>query len=226
MDYAVVAFVDVLGFAEMVQTDSKAPKPKFLNTFLKVLDDIRANHGDAVRMFSDSIVIEAGLELNGVQRVLSVARDLQIEFLGQGVLVRGGVAFGKHYSDVNAIYSEALVNAYYIESRRARNPRIVVDPNLIDYFKHHPGASAEQVDWIAGALCRDRDGCSFIHYIDSESLEELTPKVASVLASTDRRSDSVVEKICWLLDYHSFVCSSVGREDLKLHDARLSFSAC
>src|SRR5690606_8800949 len=105
MEYAVVAFMDVLGFEEMVQADSRAPAATRLMTFLQIFQDIRETYGGAVRMFSDSIVIEASLDLEGVKSVISIAGKLQREFLRGGILVRGGVAFGKHFSDANTIYS-------------------------------------------------------------------------------------------------------------------------
>lgn len=224
MDYAVVAFLDVLGFAEMVQADSVATKPTRLLTFLEIFEKIRKDHGGAVRMFSDSIVIESDLTLAGVQAVVSLARKLQREFLKHGILVRGGVAFGKHFSDSNTIYSEALVNAYYIESRKARNPRIVVDANLVDFFENHPDITAADREWLKMSLCRDRDGCAFIDYIAVDNLEEVYPQVLNLTVSTSNTTDSVVEKLCWLLDYHSFTCTRASRSDLLIEALELEFS--
>jgi len=225
MEYAVVAFMDVLGFAEMVQADSRAPAATRLMTFLQIFQDIRETYGGAVRMFSDSIVIEASLDLEGVKSVISIAGKLQREFLRGGILVRGGVAFGKHFSDANTIYSEALVNAYYIESKKARNPRIVVDPNLIDFFSNHPTATDADRMWLSDNLCRDRDGFLFIEYIGVQNIEELTPNVAQVIADSAKGNDSIVDKVCWMLDYHSFSCERSGRHDLRIEGNGLKFSA-
>lgn len=224
MHYAVVAFVDVLGFAQMVQKDSRTDHPHFLPTFLAVFSKIREEFGPAIRMFSDSIVVESDLDIDGVIGIISIAKKLQREFLLRGILVRGGIAFGKHFSDEHTIFSEALINAYHLESQKARNPRIVVDHNLLDFFENFPGLPpAVRVELLAH-LCRDRDGMRFIGYIDEDNVESVSPIIEEIVKNNIIGSDSVLEKLCWLLDYHSFVCDRVARAELKLKADMLSFS--
>src|SRR6266571_1072790 len=171
-NYGVVAFIDVLGFANFVEQDASSLTPTHLENFLECLKEARAStpveHLD-VRAFSDSIIISTGLSSVEVTELLVAAVTLQRIFIKRGVLIRGAVAFGKHYSDRDLIYSEALVRAYRREREMARFPRILIDTDLLDWYLHDPGTSADLSGKSLLLMLRDRDNQIFLHYLDDGS---------------------------------------------------------
>jgi hypothetical protein len=49
--------------------------------------------------------------------------------------LRGGVSIGFHYEDDNIIFSDGLIKAYYLESKKSIYPRIILDEDLIKRLK-------------------------------------------------------------------------------------------
>lgn len=205
-NYHVIGFLDILGFSAMVESDSRSAVPRFLPVFVEVfaeLSKFNTEDGPKVRMFSDSILVEASLSPVNIIRVFEVAGELQRLFLRKGILVRGGIAYGKHFSSENVTFSQALVDAYHIESKEARFPRVVIDRDTLSYAWHHDEVTEEMKEKIRGIVKTDRDGANFIDYLNVANLKELTGYIESCLRVKPRASENVLEKMRWLLDYHN-----------------------
>ena len=52
-------------------------------------------------------------------------------FIKYDLYLRGGVSIGFHYEDDNIIFSDGLIKAYYLESKKSIYPRIILDEDLI-----------------------------------------------------------------------------------------------
>ena len=122
---------------------------------------------------------------------------LQQTLLQDGILSRGGLSYGKHYSDEEFIFSDALIRAYKIERDRAIFPRVAVDDDLLDLLS--PLASNPKP-----GLIREDDGACFVDY-----LRKMTPNVArtavsDATANWQRRPVRVREKMRWLRDYAAY----------------------
>jgi len=217
-DYGLVAFLDVLGFSSYVRFDSRSVDPEHLQKLLDALTEVRQSTiGKSVdlRAFSDSVILSAPFSLEGVGHLVSVVIGLQRIFIRRNVLVRGGIAFGKHFADANAIYSEALVTAYELERDHARFPRVLIDPNLFDWFINDNRLGLELRDAVARNLLRDRDGRLFLHYLDAE----LLPAHESLLRNYEpaQLTASVLEKVQWLAEYHNYTVSGIdGSKSITL----------
>lgn len=207
LEYSVVGFLDILGFSAMVEADCNSSAPRFLPIFLEVfeeLKDVSKGEGPPVRMYSDSIVIEAPLSPVNVVKVVEVAAELQRLFLRRKILVRGGIAFGKHYANDKVTFSQALVSAYHIESKIARFPRVIVDKHALSYAWHDTNSNPELRQRLEELLVRDRDQFSFVDFLNSENIEELSVLIRSCVESIAVSSETVLEKFRWLLDYHNY----------------------
>lgn len=205
-DYHVVAFLDILGFSSMVESDSRAKDPRFLPLFIEVFDElskIGSAGGPKVRMFSDSILVEAVLTPENVAAVMHVSAELQRLFLRRKILIRGGIAHGKHFASENVTFSEALVDAYQIESAQARYPRVVIDHDVLSYAWHHEDCDAKLKDAMKALVRCDRDGANFIDYLSADHFQDLTTHVQSCIDIKKKPSENVLEKMRWLLDYHN-----------------------
>jgi hypothetical protein len=225
MEFHVVAFIDVLAFRRMVASDVRSGIPRFLPIFQEVLSAVKDEYGRAdniaLQMFSDSIVLNAPLSLENVVEVLRACAALQTRFLQRSILIRGGVSYGKHFSNGVVLFSEGLITAYEIESERARFPRVVVDRNLADYFFPHANLPGDLRDAAGAMLCRDRDGEIFIDFLRGDSGVVLAPQVAELVAAK-LEHESVLEKMRWLYDYHRYSLEAHGRADL-VPDGQASF---
>jgi hypothetical protein len=207
-DYGVVAFLDVLGFANFVESDAKSLHPKHLDKLLHCIKEVKAAAKDLdVRAFSDSIVISAPLNSGNVANLLHNVANLQRIFVRSGVLVRGAIAFGKHFADENLVYSEELISAYVEERDDARFPRILVNKNLLDWFMNNAETDEASRAAVAPILLADRDSRVFLNYLDPESLQSQLKVLREY--QVQNVSPTVLEKIQWLAGYHNYVAAQL-----------------
>jgi len=201
--FGVVAFIDILGFSAIVEADARVSKP----TKLWAIHELLANVQDTapmldVRAFSDSITISAHLDSAMVTQLLVSVVDLQRKFTSNGVLVRGGIAFGKHFSDATLIYSEAMIRAYLLERDKARFPRVLIDKDLLDWYFHNLNTQARDAKVVESIILTDRDDYVFVDYLDTHSLETHLHTINAY--DVKKATPSVLEKVQWLCHYHNF----------------------
>jgi hypothetical protein len=204
--YGIVAFLDVLGFASFVETDASTPSPQHLERLLSCLSEVRESippGGLDLRSFSDSIILSGVMSLDSVAEIVTAVVKLQRIFARRNVLVRGAIAYGKHFIDQDSVYSEALVRAYKLERDHARFPRVLLDLDLLDWFIHDTGCTPELQAQISQYLLRDRDGHVFLHYLDSTLLGQHSQLLKDY--ETKDVTASVLEKWQWLAAYHNYI---------------------
>lgn len=66
------------------------------------------------------------------QQMQRITAQVAMAGLGVGLLVRGGLSRGKLYHRGRVVVGEAMVDAYQLESKVARNARVVVSPRISD----------------------------------------------------------------------------------------------
>jgi hypothetical protein len=198
-----VAFVDILGFSEMVRHDAESPDGGRL--FVEKLFDIHAairatvieeSSDIELTQFSDSVVLSMPLERERFSGFLKTVAGFQLLLLKEGLLCRGGVAYGKHFSRNAFMFSDAMINAYRLESAHARYPRIVVSSDLVELY---PPPTIGATDLIVV----EDDGIAFIDYLRVALLagEDLNDVVANFGTINRGAQPAVREKIRWLLQY-------------------------
>lgn len=184
---AIVAFIDLIGFREMVRSDPEGEKvDHVLSEFLrfgasrdeeelaKQGDDNNLNFTKAFA-FSDCIVRVRQID-HSRYRDGDLANEIwdlmhAIENLAnQKVLVRGAVTVGKVFASEEKIFGPALVEAYELESKFAIYPRVILSHELIQQFFENPElrSDGETLEFearaVGGFLRRDHDGFQFIDY--------------------------------------------------------------
>lgn len=155
---SVVAFIDILGFKEIVKANDKSKKNDiiyelqlaleqafkksiiitghWLDGFGK-LDNEQLKEKLKHKQFSDNIYISFDFKDDNsdyelaVYMVTIIAAYYQRIMLTKGFYVRGGIATGTVYFDDYMIFSNALIKAYDIETKTAKYPRIVIDEGVI-----------------------------------------------------------------------------------------------
>lgn len=143
-----VAYLDILGFKSMIDSDSHLPvfALRFIKKFIDVFyNSTSGKHGDVesideyddqglpkATMFSDSIVISQPIKELDYPTFIDLVAQLQYGLFSKGILVRGGISYGKLYHDENYLFGKGLIKAYLLESNYADYPRILVDEDLIN----------------------------------------------------------------------------------------------
>ena len=216
--HAVVAFIDFLGFRAMVQHDAKLSDPIFLPKILESLDAVEGqirNQDMEMLQFSDSIVLTSKFTPSDTSALLQAVAELQRSLVERHIAIRGGIAFGRHYAQGGRLFSMALVNAYELESSRARFPRVLVDHNLLDWCMNHVDLDADLRAILGEQLMHDRDGEVFVAYLRDEDLPGHATFVKAMLAAGEAGNTSVLTKAHWLVDYHEHVASAAGQHRLE-----------
>jgi len=151
----IVAFVDVLGFSNLVYSKTTELISKY---FSFVVDDFRdavEKHGFKFLIISDSIVLSAPDTKEDLRTTVKILYRLQQKLLEEeGILIRGGLSYGELHmeADDNIIVGPGLINAYNLESS-ATSPRIIIDRSFIP--KYYTGTADLIADllWVRYEQC-------------------------------------------------------------------------
>lgn len=197
-----VAFIDILGFSEMVRADCESSEPP---RYLQLLYDshIRAIglfgkdlHAGLIQ-FSDSIVFSNPFNLEQLSEFIDAIAKWQRSLLLDGLLCRGGVTFGKHFVKDKFLFSKAMIDAYDLESSLARFPRIVVSEDLLQL-------ASSKISISSLKLHKEDDGATFVDYLRWDTEEEKEKNIAAIIGintEADKSSCSIQEKLRWLTRY-------------------------
>jgi len=201
LKYHIVSFIDILGFKEMVKSDCEQPgKSTFLKSIYNVHQEVKeefSRYGISITQFSDSIVLSIPLSYENFILMLGTIQKLQKYLLEYKILCRGGIGYGKHFDEEDFIFSQGLIDAYYIESKVSSFPRIVISKELIELYKLEESYKEY--------LLFEVDQNYYIDYfslLDKSCLRELLKEIASKVKFN---SQSLIDKYKWLQDYYKFV---------------------
>jgi len=228
---AIVSFIDILGFRELIDS-STAEEVKavleFVHKFAKPeIEDEEDHFFDAEAIsFSDCVIrvrkIEKGLNSkNPLGLVYYELHDLMLAqkmLIYDGVLLRGGIAYGDIYFDGEHIYGSALNHAYELEANYAVYPRIVLSPDLIKevkvnhLLKDESRTHQQELDLIKNYILQGEDGLWFLNYIDIRNLvnpdslpgyllahKEIIYKGAQKFSNMSKK----LSKYLWMAKYHN-----------------------
>lgn len=197
-----VAFIDLLGFSEMVRADCESSQgPKFLrllyDAHLRATSIFGRDLDAGLTQFSDSVVFSRPFDLSALPDFISSIAAWQRSLLMDGLLCRGGIAFGKHFAKERFLFSKALIDAYHLESNKAKYPRIIVSHDLMEL-------AASKVNLSELRVVKEEDGAAFVDYLYTdaqEDVERLAKVVGEIIDNTPSGYASVEEKMRWLARY-------------------------
>ncbi|MBX9691581.1 MAG: hypothetical protein K2Z81_04295 [Cyanobacteria bacterium] len=163
-----------------------------------------------VTTFSDSIVLSAAMSSQGIAGLRFCLAKLVSYVSSFKLLLRGGVSHGSLYHDDQVIFGPALNDAYFLESKRAVVPRIVVNPESIEAIKE---IQADSV--FLGEVRQDDDEHYFL-----DVLSYGVSKIAQNFANRDphlflqdlksaveisyeryKHDDRISQKLRWFAEY-------------------------
>lgn len=188
---SLVAFIDILGFKNRVQSSEDVSSLRLVVKALEVIQrKFDFNSGDEltnevqkivhkkVLAFSDSIVVAIGYDAEGyshldsfdflLSEIVGIARS-QAECASQGIFLRGGVDEGLWYYQNDRMVSPALITAYELEGK-VWAPVIGLSQQLYEKFAQHPTRKTYDEEWeplVSEVRGFEREGKKywFIDYI-------------------------------------------------------------
>jgi hypothetical protein len=151
-----VCFIDILGFSDLINEYEKNITSTILQdiqeSFAQAKTYLFANKGNkpdevtrnlSYQTFSDNICISIPYfdnetdYISNFNLIATYVRGLQLALMEKGFFTRGGISTGSYYSDNNIIFSKGLVNAYFLESKKAIYPRVIIDKLIIEKLKKY-----------------------------------------------------------------------------------------
>ncbi|MBF0561492.1 MAG: hypothetical protein HQL37_05605 [Alphaproteobacteria bacterium] len=166
----VVAFIDVLGFSELVNASdtnqaAQAKIRKLIGTDEFYVSFMKYLYLTTLTFFSDSFVIS----MMPPDRIFYMVREvghLCRHLLMLGLPCRGAITVGSLYHHKQIVVGPAFVNAHRLEQTVAIYPRVILDDAAMSYWKYEfrtdelSGRSAHP--HLENLVKRDNDGQHFI----------------------------------------------------------------
>lgn len=173
-----VAFIDMLGFSALVQ-ESAADMSK-LDEIAEAIDRLKNTAccnpatGLLFTYFSDCIVISSSRSPAGLADILSCIRMLAENLLVVDILIRGGLTVGSIHHDSQMIFGPAMLDAYRMECKEARNPMVLVSEEV---------RSDARAAGLSNLLTWDDEEPDrhYVHYLISYSAYDSNPRAGVVI---------------------------------------------
>lgn len=167
-----VAFLDILGFKNLVN-GPEATCQSILSIY-QGFDVMQKtyfgnDYGEAqdvkMKVMSDSIClyIEAD-KPNALWSLISFCTVFQYDLLTipQHIFVRGGIALGDMFVENDIVFGPALTQAYLLEEKNAKVPRIIILKETLEYGKKQ--ADKDAADLMEISTFRDDDAFYVLNY--------------------------------------------------------------
>lgn len=164
-----VAFLDVLGFKNIVNSSACEEIVNIYDlvqyryeTFFKSQAEIQNNI--KMKIMFDSVCLYIKKDFpNALLYLIVYCVTFQCDLFGrQGLLLRGGITSGDMYAKDDAIFGPALTEAYLLEEKNAKVPRIIIRKKTIDEGMN--GMDEDNAKLLWKSLFRDDDGFYTLNY--------------------------------------------------------------
>ena len=141
-----VAFLDILGFKNRVNDPKNSCEDilkifRYLSQYNDMFFMCPANeiqeikHRIKMKVMSDSICIYTKANVpSALHDLVSFCAIFQYNLLlvEPSVFIRGGIVFGDMYVDDDTMFGPALIEAYLLQEKNAKTPRIIMCKNTFD----------------------------------------------------------------------------------------------
>ena len=177
---SVIAFLDILGGKEIINKDADESLNLVYTCYKNSIQRYKEMASSLfplsqINIFSDNISISCPVKddfenlYDCIISVFSSCMVLTLQFLANGILVRGGMIIGYCFADDFMVWGKALVRAYEIESTIAIYPRIVIDPFTDEIFDLLAKSENKNI------ICKEFDGLYFIDIFYSKQFSVTLP---------------------------------------------------
>lgn len=205
----IVCYMDILGFGALIDEYENNYESTILSdihesfaTARKAIFDYELPFGDEYRQyikhqtFSDNICVsipyfdnEQDFTTNFIL-LMNYIRGFQASMMSKGIFIRGGLSLGSFYSDDNIIFSKGLIKAYYLESKQAVYPRVVIGPEIVQKLMLY---NRDLVSDIGTVIILDWENTAFLNPFDLT--EYLMRQVRSLIDNPNLENQADEEPI-------------------------------
>lgn len=205
-----VAFIDVLGFKNLVFSADPDPIEKYYSFLLSKFADGAIKRKLEYLLISDSIVIFCDDTQENLFTLVKFTGLLQSGLLSEGIIVRGAISRGDLFVDQenNIIVGAGLVHSFALESA-AKYPRVIVDRKVIE---HHYGTTTNAINsTYSGSrpnlTIQSHNGgmsdYSYVHYgrILANGVSAKTYEAVLQIFKREFYKNEHIEKFEWLRKY-------------------------
>lgn len=246
-DRRIIAFIDILGFREMVKESEYDPtRIEFLYSILDYLKDWNISdkwdlkfveieedaqkkgvHNFDIRgktnstSFSDSIVVSVKVDNNINEMTSTLVANLA--YIGailieKGILFRGGLTIGNIiHTQTGTVFGQGLIDAYLLETKSAKYPRIVLSDKLIRELNYPLETKKKRYPYHQ-YFDRFDDGCigfhqMIYHQVTQSWIEMTNEKLISSLTNIRKviingldssfENPEIFQKYKWLKDQYN-----------------------
>ncbi|MEN8252719.1 MAG: hypothetical protein ABFQ53_04035, partial [Patescibacteria group bacterium] len=144
-----VAFLDVLGFKNLVLSNKQEDKQKIDEYFdliervTEYLKEIKAKRNLGSIIISDSVILSVPVGDTNIQKIENLRHlciavgKIQFSLALNNIWLRGAISSGDAYFNPteNQVIGPAYIAAYLLEERQAINPRVIIDNKIIKELK-------------------------------------------------------------------------------------------
>jgi len=226
----VIAFIDILGFTELVRKDKVETILQAMRIIQRRLRNLEGIPNCPLQhtMFSDSVVFSAELTDDGILALVHNTAYLAAALFQKGIFCRGAITTGNLYHKKATIFGPAMIAAYKLESQLALYPRIIVPYQLAQRFLQIKNHNTHR-DLHRGLACYFRHDFDNQYHVDVLSPWMSKPPRPGLVSNTVVRvvqghllrqlgggdHDSVEAqrtdaKLFWLGDYLTYVSEVHG----------------
>ncbi|MFF0828644.1 hypothetical protein ACFYU8_17310 [Brevibacillus sp. NPDC003359] len=145
--------------------------------------------------FSDSVVMATEFNKDKFLDFIKIIATYQCSLFSQGILSRGGIAYGRHFYQDGFMFSLGLIEAYKLESTAAKNPRILVSSDLIELLYPEKQLSPDI------PILKENDGMFFIDFLASAERNEIERNLKTIEHGIKNPKTTIREKNLWLGEY-------------------------
>ncbi len=224
---SIVAFLDFLGYGQKVKSlnDDAAKMEAELNNLSNAIEEaeefIKVSNFE-YKFFTDNLIVATEISSydlgeGPLGNILGSLAMYQLVITSHGYFLRGGLEAGYNYIDDKLVFGDALIDAYILESKYAKYPRIILGDKLKKLIDRHKEwySSVEKmphfdvldktsyhIDYLKGAFnfCEEDAHAIYSHVKKhKDHIEDALQK---------NTEPSVIEKFEWLKEYHNNFCNT------------------
>jgi len=190
----------------MVAHDCEAPngEQKFIESLYEChieTKNLKKDHpGLQLIQFSDSVVFSLPYSIGNYVSLVKMIADYQYNLLSKGILCRGGMSYGKHFSTEDFLFSHGMIEAYRLESQLAVTPRVIVSRELLDLV--NPDIDKKTIKL---PILQENDGLFFLNYLVGRDSKEVWSHVTKAIPLKLSESSSIRNKQVWLVDFYNHI---------------------
>lgn len=207
-----VAFIDILGFKNLVNSRADEDKDKlesYLGVVNKAITNLKGSSKDSIGsiIISDSIILSV-LQSKEIEENIDRLRHLcvavgfiQLQLSLKNIWARGAISSGKAYFDSseNQIIGPAYIKAYLLEEELVRYPRVILDSKIINELEFTNSTKfIDKINKEPDRLNLENWGKSILfswRYVSSNPIEKDIPLFIDYLSPIVEENGKDFEKI-------------------------------